>query len=79
MKKKYSYYGKFTDASLRKRVFGYKSAHPSIMQPFYAQANKLVPSYVQICFRASYLNLHAQYSHMPYMLRGRTCPGLPCP
>ena len=29
------------------------------------------------CFRASYRNLHAQYSHMPYMLRVVLAPVSP--
>ena len=39
--------------------------------------DKLVTSNFQICFPAPYLILHAKYSHMPNMPRGRTSPGLP--
>ena len=47
-----------------------KSTHPSKMR-------QLVTSDVKICFPASYLNLHAQYSHLPNMPQGGTSSGLP--
>ena len=45
------------------------------VQPIHV--DKLVTSNLQICFPAPYLSLHAKYSHMPNMPRGRTSPGLP--
>ena len=56
---------------------GATSLYPSAMQPLYTHVNKLVTSNFQICFPAPYLSLHAKYSHMPDMPRGRTSPGLP--
>ena len=54
-----------------------ESMHHSQMQPLYTNVNKLVTIDVQISFPAPYLNLHAKYSHMPNMPRGRTSPDLP--
>ena len=56
---------------------GATSMFPSTMQPLYTHVNKLVTSNFQICFPAPYLSLHAKYSRMPNMPRGRTSPGLP--
>ena len=53
------------------------SMYPSTMQPLCTHVNKLVASNFQIGFPAPYLSLHAKYSHMPNMHRGRTSPGLP--
>ena len=53
------------------------SMYPSTMQPFCAHVDKLVASNFQICFPAPFLRLHAKYSHMPNISRGRTSPGLP--
>ena len=53
------------------------SMYPLTMQPLCTHVNKLVTSNFQICFPASYLSLHAKYSHIPNMPRGRTSPGLP--
>ena len=56
---------------------GATSMYPSTMQPLCTHVNTLVTSNFQICFPASYVTLHAIYSHMPNMPRGRTSPGLP--
>ena len=53
------------------------SMYPSTMQQLCTHVDKLVLSNFQICFSAPYLSLHAKYSHMPNMPRGRTSPGLP--
>ena len=55
------------------------SLYPSTVQPFCTHVDKLATSNLQICFPAPYLSLHAKYSHMPNMTRGRTSPGLPYP
>ena len=55
------------------------SMYPSTVQPFCTHVDKLATSNLQICFPAPYLSLHAKYSHMPNMTRGRTSPGLPYP
>ena len=52
---------------------------PSTMQQLSTYVDKLVTSNFQICFSAPYLGLHAKYSHIPNMTRGRTSPGLPYP
>ena len=53
------------------------SMYPSTMQPLCTHVDKLVTSNFQICFPFPYLNgLHAKYSHMPNMPRGRISPGL---
>ena len=44
----------------------------STMQPLCTHVDKLVTSNFQICFPAPYLSLHAKYSHMRNMPRGRT-------
>ena len=53
--------------------------YPSTVQPLCTHVNKLVTSYLLICFPAPYLSLYAKYSYMPNMPRGRTSPGLPYP
>ena len=50
--------------------------YPSTVQPLCTHVNKLVTSNLLICFPAPYLSLHAKYSYMPNMPRGRTSPGL---
>ena len=56
---------------------GTTSMYPSTMKPLCTHVDKLVTSNFQICFPAPYLSLHAKYSHMPNMPRGRTSPVLP--
>ena len=51
--------------------------YPSTVQPLCTHVNKLVTSNLQICFPAPYLSLHAKYSYILNMPRGRTSPGLP--
>ena len=58
---------------------GIISMDPSTVQPLCTHVDKLATSNLKICFPASYLSLHAKYSHMPNMPRGRTSPGLPYP
>ena len=53
------------------------SMYPSTVQPLCTHVDKHVTSNLQICFPAPYLSLHAKYSHMPNMPRGRASPGLP--
>ena len=55
------------------------SIYPSTMQPLCrpTHVDKLVTGNFQICLPAPYLSVHAKYSHMPNMPRGRTSPGLP--
>ena len=56
---------------------GTQSMYPSTVQQLSTHVDKLVTSNLQIFFPAPYLSLHAKYSHMPNMPRGRTSPGLP--
>ena len=51
--------------------------YPLKTQLLYTHANTLATSEVQICFPAPHLNLHAKYSYIPNMPRGRISPGLP--
>ena len=51
--------------------------YPSTMQHLSTHLDKLVTSNFQICFPAPYLSLHAKYSHLRNMPRGRTSTGLP--
>ena len=48
------------------------SMYPSKVQPLCTHVDKLVTSNLQICSPVPYLSLHAKYSHMPNMPRGRT-------
>ena len=53
---------------------GIISMYPSTVQPLCTHVDKLVTSNLQIGFPAPYLSLHAKYSHMPNMPRGRNAP-----